>query len=93
MRQRLFINTPVFGGHFDEEYKEHTIPLFERINKGEFIILYSTVTQDELESLPDNVKEILKCLRVALTKFIDLIDHAIDLANDYIREKFVGQTS
>lgn len=93
MRQRLFIDTSVFGGHFDEEFKEHTIPLFERINRGEFIILYSTVTQDELESAPENVKELVKSLRADLTEFIDLTDEAIDLANDYIHEKVVGQTS
>ncbi len=50
MKQRIYIDTPVFGGHFDEEFKEHTTPLFDRIKEGEFIILYSTVTQDEHEN-------------------------------------------
>ena len=49
VKQRIYIYTSVFGGHFDEEFKEHTIPLFERIKEGEFIILYSKVTQEELE--------------------------------------------
>ena len=44
MKQRIYIDTSVFGGHFDEEFKEHTIPLFDRIKEGEYIILYSTVT-------------------------------------------------
>ena len=57
MVQRIYIDTSVFGGHFDEEFKEHTIPLFDRIKAGEFIILYSTVTQDELENAPEKVKE------------------------------------
>lgn len=48
MKQRIYIDTSVFGGHVDEEFKEHTISLFDRIKSGEFIILYSTVTQDEL---------------------------------------------
>lgn len=52
MRQRIYIDTSVFGGHFDEEFKEHTIPLFDRIKEGEFIILYSKVTQDELVKAP-----------------------------------------
>ena len=60
MKQRIYIDTSVFGGHFDEEFKEHTIPLFERIKEGEFIILYSTVTQDELENAPEKVKELVK---------------------------------
>ena len=53
MKQRLYIDTSVFGGYFDEEFSEFTIPLFERIVKGEFILFFSTVTQDELSSAPE----------------------------------------
>ena len=60
MKQRIYIDTSVFGGRFDEEFKEHTIPLFERIKAGEFVILYSTVTQDELETAPEKVKKSCK---------------------------------
>jgi hypothetical protein len=38
VKQRIYIDTSVFGGHFDEEFKEHTIPLFDRIKEGEYII-------------------------------------------------------
>jgi len=93
MKPRIYIDTSVFGGCFDEEYKEHTIPLFDRIKAGEFIILYSTVTQDELENAPDKVKELVRSLRADLTEFIELTDEAIDLATKYITEKVVGQTS
>ena len=93
MKQRIYIDTSVYGGHFDEEFKEHTIQLFDRIRSGEFIILYSTVTQDELENAPDKVKELVKSLRAELTEFIDITDEAVDLANEYITEKVVGQTS
>jgi hypothetical protein len=47
MKQRLYIDTSVFGGFFDEEFAEYTKPLFKRINKGEFIILFSNITQEE----------------------------------------------
>ena len=80
-------------GRFDEEFKEHTIPLFERIKAGEFVILYSTVTQDELETAPEKVKNLVKSLRADLTEFIETTDEAIDLATEYITEKVVGQTS
>jgi hypothetical protein len=32
VRQRIYIDTSVFGGYFDEEFARHTIPLFERIS-------------------------------------------------------------
>ena len=93
MRQRIYIDTSVFGGHFDDEFKEHTIPLFERIKAGEFVILYSAVTQDELENAPERVKELVKSLRVDQTEFIEITDESVDLATEYIDEKVVGQTS
>lgn len=93
MKQRIYIDTSVFGGHFDEEFKKHTIPLFDRIKSGEFVILYSTVTQDELENAPEKVKELVKSLRADLTEFIETTAEAIDLANEYVTEKVVGQTS
>jgi predicted nucleic acid-binding protein len=93
VKQRIYIDTSVFGGHFDEEFIEHTVPLFNRIKAGEFIILYSTVTQDELENAPEKVIELVKSLRADLTEFIETTDEAIILANEYITEKVVGQTS
>jgi predicted nucleic acid-binding protein len=93
VKQRIYKDTSVFGGHFDEEFEEHTIPLFDRIKEGEFIILYSTVTQDELENAPEKVKELVKSLKVDLTEFIETTDEAVDLATEYITEKVVGETS
>jgi len=93
VKQRIYIDTSVFGGHFDEEFKEHTIPLFDRIKAGEFIILYSTVTQDELENAPEQVKDLVKSLRADLTELIEVTDEAVDLATEYITEKVVGKTS
>ncbi|MDD3665845.1 MAG: PIN domain-containing protein [Bacteroidales bacterium] len=93
MKQRIYIDTSVFGGYFDKEFKEHTIPLFDRIKAGEFVILYSTVTQDELENAPDIVKEFVRSLRADLTEFVDTSDEAVDLATEYIIEKVVGKTS
>jgi predicted nucleic acid-binding protein len=93
VRQRIYIDTSVFGGHFDEEFKDHTIPPFDRIKSGEFMVLYSTVTQDELENAPEQVKELVQSLRADLTEFIETTDEAVDLAIEYITAKVVGQTS
>lgn len=93
MKQRLYIDTSVFGGHFDIEFAEFTVPLFERINRGEFTLLFSTVTQDELENAPKNVRDLVSKIKIINTEFIDTTDEAVDLATEYITEKVVGQTS
>lgn len=93
MKQRIYIDTSVFGGYFDEEFAEHTIPLFDRLKSNEFTLLFSTVTQDELENAPDKVKELVKSLKIESTEFLDTSAEAVDLATEYIAEKVVGQAS
>jgi predicted nucleic acid-binding protein len=93
MKQRIYIDTSVFGGYFDEEFMEHTIPLFDRIHSGEYIILYSTVTQEELENAPERIKDLVKKIKVEQTEFIETTDESFDLASEYITEKVVGKTS
>ena len=93
MKQRLYIDTSVFGGLFDEEFLEFTRPLFERIQKGEFKLLFSTVTQDELTLEPEDVKKLVEDIKIENTEFIETTEEAVDLAIKYISEKVVGQTS
>jgi predicted nucleic acid-binding protein len=93
MKQRIYIDTSVFGGFFDEEFAAHTIPLFDRLKNDEFTLLYSTVTEEELESAPQKVKELVKSIKIDNTEFLEASSEAIDLASEYISEKVVGQTS
>jgi predicted nucleic acid-binding protein len=93
VKQRIYIDTSVFGGHFDVEFAEHTIPLFERLKSAEFILLFSTVTQDELENAPEKVRNLVQSIKTENTEFIEITDEAVELATEYIAEKVVGQTS
>jgi len=67
--------------------------LFDRIKIGEFILLYSEVTQDELENAPEKVKRLVKSLKVEFTEFIETTIESVDIATEYITEKIVEQTS
>ena len=93
MKQRIYIDTSVFGGHFDIEFAEHTIPLFDRLKSGEFTMLFSTVTQDELENAPEKVRNLVQSIKAENTEFIETTDEVVELATEYITEKVVGQTS
>jgi predicted nucleic acid-binding protein len=93
VKQRIYIDTSVFGGHFDEEFAEHTIPLFDRLYNGEFILLFSSVTQEELENAPDKVRQFVRGIKAEYTEFIETTGEAFELATEYIAEKVVGQTS
>lgn len=45
-KQWIYLDTSVFGGYFDKEFKEFTEPLFDRILNGEYIVLISTMLDE-----------------------------------------------
>ena len=93
MKQRIYIDTSVVGGYFDEEFKEPTLKLFERLEKNEVIFVVSDLLDLELISAPQKVREHL--LKYSSDKFerVELTKEAVVLADSYIKEKVVGKTS
>ncbi|MCA1764143.1 MAG: PIN domain-containing protein [Cryomorphaceae bacterium] len=92
-KQRIYLDTSVFGGYFDEEFQEFTKPLFDRINNGEITIIFSTILESELELAPAKVRNLIRSIKKANTEFVEETNDAIELAGDYLSEKVVGQTS
>ena len=41
MKQRIYIDTSVVGGYYDEEFKEATENLFEQLENNEIIFVVS----------------------------------------------------
>lgn len=93
MKQRIYIDTSVVGGYFDEEFKEATTKLFERLEKDLVTFVVSDLLDLELINAPQRVKEQL--LKYPAYKFerIELTKEAIVLAETYIKENVVGKTS
>ncbi len=92
-KQRLYLDTSVFGGMHDEEFKDYTEPLFERIRNSEFVIIYSNVTEQELENAPDRIRETTKLLPENSTEYVKSDIETANLAKKYIDEGIVGATS
>lgn len=93
MKQRIYIDTSVVGGYYDEEFKEDTRKLFERLENDEITFVVSDLLDLELLDAPQRVRELL--LKYSPDKFerIELTEEATRLADTYIKEKVVGQTS
>ena len=58
MKQRIYIDTSVVGGYFDEEFMEATIALFQRLENREIIFIISDLLDLELISAPQKVREL-----------------------------------
>jgi len=93
MKQRIYIDTSVVGGYFDEEFKDATLKLFERLDNNEVIFVVSDLLDLELINAPKHVQGHL--LQYPADKFqrVELTEEAIILADTYIKEKVVGKTS
>lgn len=52
MRQRIYIDTSVIGGYFDEEFEEASKQLFDRIENKDFDVHFSEVNETELSLAP-----------------------------------------
>mgnify|MGYP005870187537 FL=1 len=92
-KQRIYLDTSVFGGYFDDEFQDFTKPLFERIKSEEFIIIFSTVLETELKFAPEKVRNLVKEIENKDTEFVEETDNAVELATEYIAERVVGETS
>ena len=90
MKQRIYIDTSIVGGYFDEEFKEATIKLFERLENNEVIFVVSDLLDLELINAPVHVREHL--LKYSADKFerIELTEEAIVLADTYISKKLLA---
>jgi len=61
-RIRIYVDTSVFGGTADEEFAVASRRFFHRVCGGEFVVLVSQITLDELTGAPDDVQQVLKDL-------------------------------
>jgi predicted nucleic acid-binding protein len=93
MKQKIYIDTSIVGGFFDEEFQEPTGKLFERLERNEIIFVVSDLLDLELINAPQRVRDLL--LNYSPEKFqrIELSEEAVKLADTYIIEKVVGKTS
>jgi len=91
MRLRVYIDTSVIGGCFDEEFAVWSLDLFGEFRAGSKIAVVSDLTRRELEGAPKHVKEVLLTLPKTAVENVFLSDEAEQLASDYLRNGVVGK--
>ena len=90
---KIYLDTSVFGGYYDPEFEEDTQILFEKITLGQFQVVYSTTTEDELLGAPERVQQLLPNIAATNKTRVELTEEAVNLADIYLAEKVVGRTS
>ena len=90
---KIYLDTSVFGGFYDSDFEEETQILFEKIKLGQFKVVYSNTTEEELLGAPERVQKLLPNLSESLKTRVELTEEAVNLADTYLLENVVGRTS
>ena len=92
-RLRIYPDTSVFGGCFDEEFVDDSRKLFNEIKEGRFVLVLSATTLRELADAP---KQTLRLLEEIPEEFIEVVassDEIRTLRDAYIEAGVVGSIS
>lgn len=84
MKPRIYIDTSVVGGYFDDEFSADTIPFFDRVISGEIKIIVPDILEAELLRAPDFVNELLENMPESQIEKVKLSPEAAELADKYI---------
>lgn len=90
-RIRVYADTSVFGGVHDEEFAEASKRFFGRVRAGEYLVLVSQVTLDELLAAPENVRQVLDSLPEGSFMELPVDEEAKALARAYVDAGALGQ--
>lgn len=93
MIKSAYLDTSVFGGYFDEEFSADTIPFFKQIAEERIIVFVSELLEDELSGAPDFVNDLFTEILSGQTQYVNVTAEVEELAETYVNEKVVGQTS
>ena len=93
MIKKIYIDTSVFGGYFDEEFQKETKYFIEEILKRDLIIVISEVLELEIYRAPEYIVDFYESLPSENIEKVELTDEVRALSEKYIKEKVVGKTS
>ena len=93
VKQRIYIDTSVIGGYFDEEFEIATKEFFKNVFNSESILVISRLLDAEISNAPKIVMEFYKSFPDEHIEFVEVNEDARNLADKYVNEKVVGKSS
>lgn len=87
---RVYADTSVFGGVFDDIFAGPSRTFFEQVREGRFELVSSVVVQDEIAFAPQKVRMFFDEME-PWTVMNDIRDDGVDLQLAYIEKGIVGE--
>nr|VFJ66479.1 MAG: Predicted nucleic acid-binding protein, contains PIN domain [Candidatus Kentron sp. DK] len=89
---KIYADTSVFGGVFDEEFAEDSRRFFEDLKTGKFDLVVSALVEEEIESAPRRVRAYFDELS-SLAEIAEIGPEVLDLRDAYLSAGIVTRKS
>ena len=90
MTKRVYIDTSVVGGYFNDEFEFWTKQFFRSVERGEYKIVMSEIVTQELELAPQHIRELLSKMKEKHKEYIEISEESEELAGHYLNNGIVG---
>jgi len=87
---RIYVDTSVFGGCFDEEFAEDSNEFIRTTIRRRDVILVTELIKLEVEDAPPVVRNLYRSLSPTIIENVNLTKEILELRDQYIKAKIVG---
>jgi len=92
LKFKVYIDTSVIGGCFDDEFAKYSNLLFNDFIVGKKIAVVSNLTLKELKDAPENVRKKFEEIPKKNVEFVGLSEEAEELAQKYIETGVISSS-
>ena len=92
LKFKIYIDTSVIGGCFDDEFAEYSNLLIDEFIMGKKIAVISNITLKELKQAPEKVREKLDEIPKENIEYVALSEEAEELAQKYIENGVISSS-
>ena len=86
---RVYADTSVFGGVFDEVFKAPSRLFFDQVRNRRFHLVTSALVQEEIEPAPVQVRQFFNQMLSAV-ELIDISEEALRLRDAYLEAEIIS---
>jgi predicted nucleic acid-binding protein len=85
---RVYADTSVFGGVYDDEFRQPSASFFAEVRSGQFDLVTSAVVKDEMVAAPLAVRRFFDEM-LGFAEVTEIGESALDLREAYLQAKIV----
>src|SRR4051812_24375125 len=89
---RVYCDTSLFGGCFDEEFAAPSEMFFRQVREGRWNLVTSTLVEEEIAPAPDPVRELFDEM-LAYAEVVEVTEEAVLLRRAYVDAGIVRPTA